>query len=51
MEALASLYITQGITTTEEFERTLQAARAEIDSPRYHTISPFYIAYGQRGRN
>ncbi|MGZ6390688.1 MAG: hypothetical protein ACXWQZ_15690, partial [Ktedonobacterales bacterium] len=51
MEALASLYITQGITTAEEFERTLQAARAEINSPRYHTISPFYIAYGQRGRD
>lgn len=51
MEALASLYITQGITTAEEFERTLQAARAEIDSPHYHTISPFYIAYGQRGGN
>ncbi|MGZ3598668.1 MAG: class I SAM-dependent methyltransferase [Ktedonobacterales bacterium] len=51
MEALASLYFTQGITTAEEFERTLQAARAEINSPRYHTISPFYIAYGQRGRD
>lgn len=51
MEALASLYITQGITTAEEFERTLRDARAEINSPRYHTISPFYIAYGQRGGN
>jgi ubiquinone/menaquinone biosynthesis C-methylase UbiE len=51
MEALASLYITQGIATAEEFERTLQNARVEINSPRYHTISPFYIAYGQRGRN
>jgi hypothetical protein len=51
MEALASLYMTQGITTAEEFKRTLQDARAEIDSSRYQTISPFYIAYGQRGGN
>jgi SAM-dependent methyltransferase len=50
MEALSSLYIEQGITTKPEFERTLQAARAEINSRRYRTISPFYIAYGQRVR-
>ena len=37
-----------GITTAQEFERTIQAAQAEIDSLRYRTVSPFYIAYGQR---
>lgn len=50
MKALSSLHIAQGITTAQEFERTIQAAQAEIDSPRYHTVSPFYIAYGQRVR-
>lgn len=50
MKALASLYISQGITTEQEFERTLEAAQAEINSRRYRTISPFYIAYGQRTR-
>lgn len=50
MKALSSLYIAQGIATEQEFERTIQAAQAEIDSRQYRTISPFYIAYGQRVR-
>jgi ubiquinone/menaquinone biosynthesis C-methylase UbiE len=50
MKALSSLHIAQGITTADEFERTLRVAQAEIDSPQYRTISPFYIAYGQRVR-
>jgi SAM-dependent methyltransferase len=48
MKALSSLYLEHGITTAQEFERTIQAAQAEIDSPQYRTVSPFYIAFGQR---
>jgi SAM-dependent methyltransferase len=50
MKALASLYIAQGIASEQEVERTIAAAQAEINSPQYRTISPFYIAYGQRVR-
>jgi SAM-dependent methyltransferase len=50
MKALASLYIAQGIASEQEVARTIEAAQAEINSPQYRTISPFYIAYGQRVR-
>ncbi|HEU5439848.1 MAG TPA: methyltransferase domain-containing protein [Ktedonobacterales bacterium] len=50
MKALGSLYVTQGIATTEEFERTIQAAQAEVESRHYRAVSPFYVAFGQRVR-
>jgi len=50
MKALGSLYVTQGIATAEEFRLTIQAAQAEVESPQYRAVSPFYIAYGQRVR-
>jgi hypothetical protein len=48
--ALSSLYIERGITTTDEFERTLQAAQRDMRLPSYRGVCPFYIAYGQRVR-
>jgi SAM-dependent methyltransferase len=50
MRALSDVFVSQGITTNEQFARTIQAAQAEIDSPQYRTISPFFLAYGQRLR-
>ena len=50
MKALGSLYMTYGIATAQEFERTIRAAQAEVESRQYRAISPFYIAYGQRVR-
>lgn len=50
MKALGSLYVTQGIATAQEFEQTIQAAQAEVESRHYRAVSPFYIAYGRRVR-
>jgi ubiquinone/menaquinone biosynthesis C-methylase UbiE len=43
---LRAMMIARNLTTAEEFERAMQAARNEIASGRY--IWPYFLAYGQR---
>jgi len=42
------LLVAQGLTTAEEFDQTLAPAQADLDSPQYRCVSPFYISFGQR---
>jgi hypothetical protein len=48
--ALGGMMVARGITSAEQFDRTLSAARAELASPHMRCVMPTYIAYGQRVR-
>jgi ubiquinone/menaquinone biosynthesis C-methylase UbiE len=48
IRSFEGLLVDRGLTTAEEFAQTLALAQADIDSPSYHCIFPFYIAFGQR---
>ena len=38
----------QGITTQEAWNATLERAQADLNTPQYQCVTPFFIAYGQR---
>jgi len=46
--ALKGLVAAAGIASESEFDSLLAAARAELNAPNCRTVTPFYIAYGQR---
>ena len=48
MRSLASVYVEQGIAAAWQVEQVLAAAQAEVNSRRFHAVSPFYIAIGQK---
>lgn len=45
-DGIRGVAIAQGLTTPEQFDATLQQAKAEIATGRY--VWPYYLAYGQR---
>ncbi len=47
-QSVRGLLVAQGITTEEEFDQTLATAQADLDSPQYRCVAPWYIAFGQR---
>lgn len=47
-EGLSSLITAQGITSPQEFDRALAAARMEVDIGSRQAVRPFYLAYGMR---
>ncbi|HLZ20826.1 MAG TPA: class I SAM-dependent methyltransferase [Ktedonobacterales bacterium] len=47
-EGLRSLVAAQGITSQQEFDRALSAARMEVDVGGRQAVRPFYLAYGMR---
>ncbi len=47
-QSIRGLLVAQGITTEEEFAQTLASAQADLDSPQYHCVFPWYISFGQR---
>lgn len=47
-EGLSPLITAQGITSPQEFERALNAARMDVDVGGRQAIRPFYLAYGMR---
>ncbi len=44
--ALKPLVISQGLVTTEEYDQSFAAVQREWE--QYHSMLPFYVAYGQR---
>ena len=36
------------IATREDFQRTLAAAQAYVNTPKARCVAPFYVAWGQR---
>ncbi len=38
----------QGITTPEAWNATLEQAQADLNTLQYQCVTPFFIAYGQR---
>lgn len=48
-EGLRSLITAQGITSQQDFDRALAAARTEVDVGSRQAVRPFYLAYGMRG--
>lgn len=47
-EGLRALITAQGITTPQEFDRALAAAKSEVDIGHRQAVRPFYLAYGLR---
>ncbi len=47
-KSLSGPLVALGITTDAEFAQTLAAAQADIDSPQYRCVAPWYISFGQR---
>ncbi len=47
-QSVRGLLVAQSITTEEEFAQTLATAQADLDSPQYRCVSPWYISFGQR---
>jgi ubiquinone/menaquinone biosynthesis C-methylase UbiE len=50
MQGLGGIIVAQGLTTAEQFERTLTQARLDLSSPTVRGFIPDHIAYGQRAR-
>ena len=48
IRALAGPIATLGIASQTEFERTLAAAQAHVNTPEACCVAPFYVAWGQR---
>jgi SAM-dependent methyltransferase len=44
----AGLLVGAGLTTQEQFDRTLDGMRREFDSRREHCYTPFYVVIGQK---
>lgn len=40
--------VSQGVTSQEQYDATLNAAQVDLNSSSYRCITPFYIAYAQR---
>lgn len=40
--------VAQGVTTQEQWDTTLAHAQADLATPAYRCVTPFFIAYGQR---
>lgn len=47
---LGGPYVANGLTTDAEFTQTLATAQADLDSPQYRCVAPWYISVGQRPR-
>lgn len=47
-EGLRALITAQGITTQQDFDHALAAARTEVDVGQRQSVRPFYLAYGMR---
>ena len=47
-QGVAGLFVSQGLTTQEEFDAVLRQAQAEMRMPNNRCVLPFYIVYGQR---
>lgn len=48
IHALEGVIATMGIATREDFQRTLAAAQAYVNTPKARCVAPFYVAWGQR---
>jgi ubiquinone/menaquinone biosynthesis C-methylase UbiE len=48
--SLGGPYVASGLTTDAEFKQTLATAEADLDSPQYRCVAPWYISVGQRSR-
>jgi ubiquinone/menaquinone biosynthesis C-methylase UbiE len=48
MENLRTTILAQGITSAEQYDQALAAARLEADRGSWQCICPFYLAYGRR---
>ena len=46
--ALKGFVAAAGIASEGAFDSLLAAARAELNAPNCRTVTPFYIAFGQR---
>jgi len=46
-KSLSGPVVALGITTDAEFAQTLATAQADIDSPQYRCVVPWYISFGQ----
>jgi SAM-dependent methyltransferase len=46
LTSMSSLMVTQGITTQAAFDQAIRQARDELATG--HTVSPYFVAYGQR---
>jgi ubiquinone/menaquinone biosynthesis C-methylase UbiE len=49
-KSLGGPYVASGLTTDAEFTQTLANAQADLDSPQYRCVAPWYISVGQRSR-
>lgn len=47
-KSLGGPYVASGLTTDAEFTQTLATAQADLDSPQYRCVAPWYISVGQR---
>jgi hypothetical protein len=47
LTSMSSLMVTQAITTQDAFDQAIRQAREELAQSR--TVSPYFIAWGQRG--
>ena len=48
IRALEGVIATMGIATREDFQRTLAAAQAYVNTPKARCVAPFYVVWGQR---
>ena len=48
MKGYGGLLEAQGVTSAQQFDQAVAAAREHTASPDVHCVSPFYIAFGQR---
>jgi ubiquinone/menaquinone biosynthesis C-methylase UbiE len=47
-KSLVGPYVAAGLTTEAEFAQTLANAQADLDSPQYRCVAPWYISVAQR---
>ena len=45
IRALEGVIATMGIATREDFQRTLAAAQAYVNTPKARCVAPFYVAW------
>jgi ubiquinone/menaquinone biosynthesis C-methylase UbiE len=49
-KSLGGPYVANGLTTDAEFTQTLATAQADLDSPEYRCVAPWYVSVGQRSQ-
>jgi ubiquinone/menaquinone biosynthesis C-methylase UbiE len=47
-KGFGGIVVSQGITTQEHYEQAVAAMQADLNTPTFRCVTPFFIAFGQR---